>query len=147
MSDTLLTRLRERRAALGAARTTDLDVPGYDGAIVVRYKWVPYEEMAKAGRKLAKIKDDTRQQLAAAADTLVMCCESILLRVEDDLQPLAEHFGDEALGEALGFEAETARRAVFELFRNDYAVLQQAVEVSAWLQGESPEVDEEFAGN
>lgn len=147
----LLDRLREKRRKLGETKSIYRDVPGYGGDLVVRYKWVPYEELASKGQKLQKIKNPTKRDLLAAADMLATLCDEICIRVGEEIRPLAEDggpitFGDERLGEALGFELKSAREGVFGTFNNDYAVLAEAVALSSWLQDASREVDEEFQG-
>ena len=158
-----IARLRAKRAALGTKRTITRAIPGYDGDLAVRYKWVAYEEMAKRGEALAKVKNATKRDLLAAADTLVALCEEIVVRPDDvadtrigedgyvPLAPLEDAhpvtFGDDRIAVALGFEPGTARDNVFNAVCNDYAVLGEAVALSAWLQDTSVEVDSDFSGS
>lgn len=149
---TLLDRLREKRQALGAERTITLAVPGYDGELGVRYRWKPYEELGRKGQQLQKVKDPTRRDLLAAADTLIALCDEVVVRVDDEWIALAEE-GEEAirfdpeLADKLGFSAATAREVVFGTFQNDYAVLTQAMQLSVWLQDTTQEVDSDFQGS
>lgn len=153
MSATLLQQLRDRRQALVAGRTIDLDVPGYDGDLVVRYRFVPYEELAAAGEALAKVKDPRQREVFAACDTLARCADEVFLRVGGELTPVSEDGVpvkfDDRLAEALGFDDPgSARLNVRETFAcNDYAVIAQAIEVSAWLQDGEANATEEAAGN
>lgn len=151
---TVLDGLRAKRQALGEKQTIVIDVPGYDGDLAVRYVWRPYEDLARKGQALAKVKSPTQRDLFGAADILAECCEEVLIRVEGHETPLSEDgdpitFGDPRLGEALGFENPEARTrtAVFRTFENDYALLSTAVRLSAWLEDTSREVDGEFSGN
>lgn len=157
-----LARLRERRAALGAPKAVTRAVPGYEGDLAVRYKWVAYEVMAAKGQALAKVKDPTRRDILAAQDTLVALCQEVVVKPddpadprigEDGYVPLAAEgeapvtFGDDRIAHALGFEPGTARENAARTVCNDYAVLAEAVALSAWLQDTSREVDSEFQGS
>lgn len=151
----LLARLREKRAAIGAKKDVVVPIPGYDGELAVRYVWKPYEELARRGQQLQKVKDPTRRDLLAAADTLIQLCDEVVIpseETEDGWRPLAEEGEDairydDRLAEALGFTADTARETVFATFNgNDYAVLNTALQLSAWLQDATQEVDADFSG-
>jgi hypothetical protein len=156
---TMLDRLREKRSNLGAKRTVTIDVPGYDGELGVRYQWKPYEELARRGQALQKVKDPTKRDMLAAADTLIALCDEVVIQAESD--PRADEKGwapltdegddpikfDEYLADKLGYEATSAREAVFGLFNNDYAVLNQAMTLSVWLQDTTQEVDSDFSGS
>jgi hypothetical protein len=153
-TSSIIGQLAARRAALIAERAPlDLEIPGYGGDLVVRYEFVPFERMGRIGKDLAKIKDETAQFRFAAADTLIACCREIMVRVSDELVPLADEAGlshpvqfDEALSEILALDASRARDVVFAVFGNDYAVLEQAAAVSDWLRDGSPEVDADLMG-
>lgn len=151
-AETPLDRLRARRRALGEKKTIDLEVPGYDGELVVRFRWVAYEELAKAGRRLQAMKDTAARDVFAACDTLALACEDVLMNVDGELKTVAEdgepvRFGDDRLGVALGFEpSPKVRQNVRAVFENDYAVLTTAARLSAWLADASQEVDGAFVG-
>lgn len=162
MQDSMLARLRERRAELGADKFVTRDVPGYDGDLAVRYKWVPYEQLAAKGQALTKVKNPTQRDLFAALDTLATLCVEVLVRDPEDPRadenghaPLASvedsepiHFGDERLAEALAFKPGKAREQIRAMFGgNDYAIMGEAIALSAWLTDTSQEVDSDFSGN
>jgi hypothetical protein len=156
VDSTILARLREKREALGVKKTVVLPIPGYEGELAVRYAWKPYEELARRGQALQKVKDPTRRDLWAAADTLIQLCVEVVIpseESEDGWRGLAED-GDEPirfddrLADALGFDADSARATVFGVFAaNDYAVLNAALQLSAWLQDATQEVDADFSGS
>jgi hypothetical protein len=50
------------------------------------------------------------------------------------------------LARMMEFEATTARQVVLLLFKNDLAIAAHHGEVVEWMQGASPEADEEFLG-
>lgn len=147
----LIGRLRQRREQLGEGRSEVWDVPGYEGELAARYKYVPLDQLGRGSQQLAKVKDPTRRNLLAACDTLVACCDELLIRVHGELRPLSQDgvpikFGDDRLGKELDFEHKAARQDVIQTFNNEYALMRQAVEVSRWLEGQSNDLDEEFLG-
>lgn len=167
MSNTL-DRLRAKRAELGTVKTITREIPGYEGDLAVRFVWKPYEELASKGQALAKIKSPTRQSLLAAVDTLVTLCQEVVIRPDDKDDPRIGEDGyvplatdedpepvrfaaDERLADALGFTSKgkdhTARDDVFGTYVNDYAILNEAMELSTWLQDTTREVDTAFSGS
>lgn len=160
-SVSVLDSLREKRDKLGAEREPlQLDVPGYDGELVVEYKYIPYTIMRKRSQSILKQKPGAARDIGAACDTLVLCCQSIYMKVQDQLVNIAETekevpttFGDDRLGQALGFTFDQsnpqdgpARQGVLETFRNEYSIFDQAMRVTKWLQNTHRTVDEEFLG-
>lgn len=155
----LMATLRARREALAAERRLELEIPGYAGLLVARYKPIEWEEASAISSKVID-SDDPRADLLGAADLLIACCEEMLTRNGDKLVPLSEGpeleqsvrdvLGnqpvryEERLAKAFGFEAEKARAVVLDLFRNDFAVIDQHREVLAWLRNANPQVDEDF---
>lgn len=151
----ILSRLAARRAELAAGRSPlDLEIPGYSGELWCRYRFVEYERVAKIATKLEKVKDEATRNLLACQDTLITCCEEILVRDKNGgLVSLAGELGDGKpvrfdlrLAEVLAFDAENARDVVRGVFENDFALIGQAAEVTTWLGTESPEVDAELLG-
>ncbi len=155
-NDTLsvLAELRTLRGTLGGeSKPLDLEVPGYKGLLLIRYKWVPYSQIAQNAKSLSKIEETAERQLSAAADVLVDTCEEFLIRVGEELQPLSKNdipvtFGDPRLPESLGFmPTDTARKACMRVFNNDYALIRTADVVTTWLQDTSRKVDADVLGN
>lgn len=163
----LIGRLKAKREKIAQKHTITLPIPGYDGELAVRYVWKPYEEVAANAANLQKVKNPTRRELLAAADVLVKLCEEVVIP-NPDYDPDADYADDqerdaakwaslsedgdairfdERLGETLDFEAETAREHVLGAFQNDYAVLNAALMLSAWLQDATQEVDSVFEGS
>lgn len=146
--------LRQSRQKIGAgADPLDIAVPGYDGRLVVRFRWVPPEQLAATSKSLQAIKNPTAQQIAAAADTLVATCDEFLVRVDGELQPLSTNefpitFSDgDRLSYALGFpKPSTARECCQLVFNNDYAMGDTAFKVMTWLEDTSRRVSEEQLG-
>jgi hypothetical protein len=146
--------LRELRGKLGQGATPlELDVPGYEGLLVVRYRWVPFDQISKNSEALKKIGNQSALAVAACAETLLTTCQEFLIRTEDgELQPLSQTdvpitFSDKRLAEALGFDPSLGvREYVKATFNNDYAVIDQANTVMEWLQDTSKGVNKNFLG-
>lgn len=146
--------LAKMRAQIGAnAKPVDIAIPGYDGQLIARFKWVPAEDLAATAKSLAQIKNPTKQQLAAAADALVACNEEILVKVDGKLESLLHE------GEPVTFSYGTglllalklppvasARDCVFAVFGNDYALADVATRLLTWLEDTTRQVDEEHLG-
>lgn len=148
-----LGRLRAKREQLaGHSGTLTLEVPGYDGELHVRYKYVPFNEAKKRGEIMLKETPKEFHELYGCADTLLLCCDEVLMRDQEthELVPLSRDGTplrfDKRLAEELGFEAPTARAVVLGVFNNDYAVISQAMRVSRWLQNTTKAVDEGLLG-
>lgn len=146
--------LRQSRQKIGAgAKPLDITVPGYDDQLVARFRWTPVERLASTSKSLANIDNPATQRVAAAADALVQCNDEILVRVGGELKPLSTNefpvtFSDgERIAYALGFDKpDTARECVRRVFNNDYAVIDVASKLMAWLEDTSRRVSEEQLG-
>lgn len=150
----ILASIRQKREKLGAGSTpVTLDIPGYDGELLARYKWVPLRTLTRTAQQLSAMSEPTEQSINAAADSLVATCQEILIRVGDVVKPLAKDslpitFGDPRLAEALGFQHQSeARENCKQVFRNEYAVIAQGAQVVEWLQDTTRKVDGQALGN
>jgi hypothetical protein len=146
--------LRERRNQLGLqAKPLDIPVPGYDGLLILRCRWVAFKDLSAGARELSKIKEPTEAQIHAAADTLVVCCQDFLIKVGDEIKPIAEDgtptvFGDPRLPASLGFsQLATAVDVARAVFNNEYALIRTANTVIEWLQDTTKRVDTDILGN
>lgn len=147
--------LRAEHAKLAEAREPlILDVPGYTGT-KIRYHFVELGQTEASTKKLAKIKSITQQTLISAIDTLLLACDEILVELPGGVRPLADDGEppikfDHRLAEGMGWPDNLkARQIVHRLFggkKGEYRILNQAREVSAWIEGEQEEVAEEFVG-
>lgn len=130
----------------------DLEIPGFKGLVMARFK--PYN-LSKTERKADVLRKRMEAGdailLDAACDTLVDACVGIFVRHTkegewiplDDEEPITF---EPRLGEALGFEAKTARGVVKQLFATEQAITGMAIAVNNWLQDVTKEVDEEYLG-
>ena len=153
--DSLLERLREDRLALASAESTTIEIPGYDGELVCRYRLMEASQLEKIARRAAKLPRE-RRNLAVTMDSLSAACiefETIDHRNGGDAGKLAENGDDpirydDRLAEALGYTAKSAREAVLGLFGgNEIAVLTHGAQLARWWSDASEDVDEDFLGN
>lgn len=150
--DNLLDRLRERRNQIASKDEyrLDLPVPGYDGELVVRYKYTEYNETAERADRLRGV-DAGQVPLISAIDTLIAACDKVMIVVNGRLVPIDEgaltpvRF-EERLADILAFNASKARDVVRGLFNNDYAIIEQAMTVSRWMRDVTKKVDEAYVG-
>jgi hypothetical protein len=152
-AQSVIAQLRVERSKLGAAATPlDVVIPGYDDLLLLRCKWVDFKELSDGGKSLSKITEPTEQEIAAAADALVVTCKELLIQVKGELKPLSQTsdpvtFGDPRLPGLLGFApADTARDTVRAVFANDYALLDTANAVVRWLKDTTKRQNLAFLG-
>lgn len=143
--------LRARHAAIAADRHLDLDVPGYQGRLVVRYGRVPWVAIAHAQELIAKPGRDGEGSLLAQADFLIAACREILVRDDaGELAPIdpsgAPRRFDAELGVLFETDATTARAVIRYVFANDPALAVQAGEVMEWTIRNEDDVADEFLG-
>lgn len=145
--------LRAKREKIGGDRHIDLDVPGYDGALVIRYGVVSWDEGRKMAEKFEQSKNPDKD-LWAQVDFLIKGCQMVLMKDDDgNLQPLhklTDAFGDEPvrfddrLASALGIDATSARQVVLGTFNNEWAMTAQHNQFGEWLASSRVEDDESF---
>jgi hypothetical protein len=146
-------RVRAQREELRGETTIDLVVPGYDGLLGVRYDAIPSQEAEKLLNGLNRRGKDS---LNLAANVLIRCCKSILVKETDEFEELTTEAGaavrfDKHLAEYLDLDAvETVVEIVIATFspeRNrDLAVLEAAAAVLGWMQGNENEINEALLG-
>lgn len=152
---TLLDGLRKKREGISKDRTMDLDIPGYDGELAVRYGIVPWDELKVIGEK-AQESRARRKELMAHADTLIRACRTILLKNQTtgEMQPANEIIKeykdgepvrfDERLAEMFKLDTKSARETLFAVFANDLAVTAQHNELGAWMQSSNNQDSQDF---
>jgi hypothetical protein len=152
---TLLTTLRAKRDALKADHYLDLDIPGYDGLLVARFRPFPIEKSEAKAKQLQKLQAaNAPVLLKSACDTLVDACEQLMVRTETGGEPkpidpdadLPIAF-DSRAAEMFGFQATTARQVVIGLFGTEQSIVAMSVEVSRWMTTLKRETDEDLLGN
>lgn len=150
----VLQELRRKRDEISEDRRLVLEVPGYGGTLLARYKPLPYRELRRAQKRNVKRNNaDPEAEVQFGVTALVRACDSMLVRLEEDAEPVelhttVEEFGDEPvryddrLAKALGFEASSAAQVVRLVFKNTYAISTHYGEYDTWLA--SNETDKDF---
>lgn len=125
-------------------QTCDIDLPGYGGELVARYRIMDTAELEVIGKKVTRQSKSQAARLTnGSCDTLIAACEGIYLRNDnDELNPLELEDGiakyDQRLARYLQFEAESAREVILGVFGgNDMEVIQHQVKYAAWLSDTS----------
>jgi hypothetical protein len=144
--------LRTRHEALTADRHLDLDIPGYEGRLVVRFGPVPWKAIAKTQALANRDDRDGRTLAHANMDVLIAACREILFRDDGgELIPVdpsgeSRRF-DAELGALFGQDFKTAREALRWVYgNNEVAMAVSAGEVLDWTQRMDTETAEELAG-
>lgn len=156
-------RLKARREAIGSDKFQNMDLPGYDGEFVARFKRMRWEaladisDQAQSGGNRSK-----RKVLNGHADVIATACEELLIRRilpggEEQLVPMNEFFPevfgdkpvrfDPRLSQFLEINIDgtpTARKVVFGVFNNDLAVTAMHNELGEWMQSSKGEEDQTF---
>jgi len=137
-------RLVRDRAKKKERQTCDIDLPGYSGELVVRYRLMDGAELEVIGKKVTRqSKSQAARLVNGSCDTLIAACEGFYLRRDnDELDPLfledsiAKY--DQRLARFLQFEAESAREVVLGVFGgNDMEVIQHQMKYAAWMSDTS----------
>lgn len=148
----LMAQLRAMREEAKGDKYLDVDLPGYKGLLVARFR--PYP-VAKAEAKTDVLRKKMGKRpilLQLACDTLTDACDEIFVRKTpasdlvsiDDTTPVQF---DSRLAEYLGIKgAATARQVVIETFPTEQAILDLSNTVGEWLKDTTAEVDEELLG-
>jgi hypothetical protein len=159
--ESVLDRLKAKRERIRLKKEIDLDIPGYDGELVGRFKRMPWEQLKKIAEN-ADASRSNRKELNGHADVLATACEVLLIRRELDgkevLTPLQELFPDdfggnparfdERLAKWLGLEIDgnrTARKVVLAVYANDLAVTAMHNDLGEWMQSSKSEEDKDFS--
>lgn len=129
----------------------DLEVPGFQGKMVARFKPYNISKSEKKSDILRKrMEAGEAIMLDAACDTIVDACAGIYVRVNGELKPLDDEepvVFNARLGELLGISgATTGRKVIKALFPTEHAITAMAIKVNQWLTDVTQEVDEEFLG-
>lgn len=158
---TILGSLRQKRQKIGeGSEPLYLPVPGYEGRLILRFKWVDPKALSRTASSIRGIEDANEQMQAASADTLAAACEEVFVKVDGaelpgipkGIAPLSTDgtpvtFKDSRLAYALGFtDPGNAREMVFLTYNNPYALIDQASTLVTWLEDTTRKVNEAFLG-
>jgi hypothetical protein len=152
-------RLLARRKEISENRTVDIDLPGYDGLLYVRYHLLDGPRLNEIATKVIKTtKDRAERGLLAAIDTLIAATVEFRVRDGGRDKALAEEIGDsdlpvgwdQRLARWLEIEDDIdpnrpARSIVLSVFLyNDVAIAAHNQKLSRWMMGNNVSVDEEL---
>lgn len=144
--------LRQRHTALSAERHMDIEVPGYDGRLILRCNPIPWPTVARVQSLLGTNDRDGRGLLTAQCDVLIAACREVLCRRERDAEPepIDPHGEprriDPDLADLLGSGTTTARATLQWLFPSEVAISAAAGELLDWTRTAGTETNEELAG-
>lgn len=150
-----LEREAEDAAEAVAGASLKLLVPAWK-SLYVGFHYVPRSTLTK-NRKKYKGKPMHEVELLASADTLVGACAGLFVSTDDGetYQPLHEaigvadviRFDDVLRTKVLKLPAiVNARTTLMELYRNDYAIVDHAEQVTSWLKDTSKKGEDELLG-
>jgi hypothetical protein len=151
--------LRRKHQELTEGVTIDIPIPGYNGALVARYRVLDVKE--ELGKINAKVRHEFRSlgeiALYATIDVLIAACEGMYYNDGDKLRPLSESFGDDVpvryddrlaeflaldLSEASGsYARETVRQTFGE---NEPALIEHGRQLNVWMTDTSRSATGDF---
>jgi hypothetical protein len=151
----LLETLRQRRSEQAVEHAYDLEVPGYDGCLVLRLAPLAGETLSKLVDRAQKSKSPTKE-FNANADMILLATQEVLGRRSrgDELESVDPDGGtvriDERLAELFGLQASTAREVLVALWEGvpspEIAIGLAAAEFIEWSGEAGRENDEAFLG-
>jgi hypothetical protein len=156
---TQLAKLRAQREEFAEDKTKDIDLPGYNGQIVIRYRRLDYEEIERIAKRVRKMREKRhpKASLYGQVDTLALACSDVLLRKDGVLEPMHHGFpallGDgptrwDGLARVVlpddAKQPETAREAVLAVIPNPLAITPHHNELAIWMEAHRNEEDEDF---
>lgn len=152
--DSVIASLRERRRKIGEVHELTLEIPGYGGELFARYHKLEFDDINRISQKARESKNPNAA-LFGQCDFLIQACDTLLIKKADgSTKPMHELYPelgdepirfDERLGQALGYEATSARKAVIGLFNNDLALNDQANDLVLWMKSSDREDEEDFS--
>lgn len=140
--------IRQRHEALGAERHLDKPVPGYGERLVLRFRPVPWNVVAKVQSVIAAGTPDRdgRGALMANVDVLVAATTDVLMD-DKPIDPSGEaRRFDPELAQLLGSETATARETLLWLFPTEIAVSMMAGELLEWTRDAGADLATELVG-
>jgi hypothetical protein len=148
----ILEQLAAARQDAADNQTVDIDLPGYNGALVARYGLIDQTDLAKIAKRVRKqYKKQEQQVLAMSCDILITACEGLMYRNDegelDTISKDGETLNYHNAGSFLKFEATSARDSVIQVFAgNEIAVIDQQVRLSRWMRNTGVDVQSDLLG-
>ena len=153
---TLLDSLRARRSEIAGEHHYDMEVPGYDGCLVLRLAPLRGQELAQLARRAEASKAPDRE-FNANADIIIRSCRAVLGREnrEEELRTIHPDetttltIGSE-LGELFGIESTSARELLKSLWDKvpspEVSIGLMSGEFVQWSSEANQEDEEVFQG-
>lgn len=151
--DALLGHLRAmRQEFVTADHKLDLDLPGFQGLVLARFR--PYQ-ISKSEQKSRALQQRFEKKepmiLDAACDTLIDACDQIMVRKQkgDDPFPIDDEDPikfEARLAELFGFQGTRAREIVKAMFPTEQSIIAMSIQVTEWLRDVTKDADEEALG-
>lgn len=145
-------RLRKKRRQIAEIKSLDMDIPGYGGELVCRYKLLNWDHIRRIGTKHSNSRDPHRL-LYAQMDLLIEACDGFYYRNgSNELKPLHPDKPvkyDLTLADILDIELgdqPSARQVCLGVFVNDLALVDHHQDLLTWMRGAQEDVDEDIAG-
>jgi len=145
-SSSLFAALRAKRDQI-LTRTLDLPVPGYDGAIFVRYKPITQELSTRANERFEKSRKQPHLGWESNALMLAGSVVGVYALDEDGKPVLVEDAFGERVAEGFGEKATRALDVVKIVYVNDMAIADAALQLTEWSGENNEAAVDEFAGN
>ena len=160
----MLDKLREEYQKHAEQETIDLDVPGWDGMLVARYKLLDGAALGNIGDKVNRqFKKTHERNLYATIDSILQANEGMYFRNPEDAEDLtpidpdpvnrgfAVTYSDPALLDAIGVprtEVSSARDTVRMVFKgNEVAIIRHGAKLALWMGDTTKDVNEGFLGD
>jgi hypothetical protein len=125
----------------------ELEIPGYDGSLVAKYRVPSIPEIQARNAKVAELEEEGDEEavLHVAMDNIAQTCVGIYLRALDgELVPLSqykEEWGNEPvrydsrLAEFFEVDATSAREIISDRFPEDLAIIDHSARINIWVAG------------
>lgn len=161
--DSMLDQLRSMHQRIGADRSVDIDIPGYHGKLVGRFRRLDFPEVEKIGRKVQAMRDkhNPLAALYGQCDVLGESLTGFYLRKDpakrEEIEPLSQGFPQLGEGPVLWDGAaklvsedgadipDTVRGCIRRVINNDLAVAPLQAELALWMQTVRSEDEEDFS--
>jgi hypothetical protein len=154
--DSVLDAVRKRREALAYDRYFDLDVPGYNGCLVIRCGPIDATKLAQVRERLTRTGGGAKLDYAFNADIIIDSCREVLARRRpadtlESIDPEGELVRiDARLAELFGVETKRARDLLRVLYEGapspEVAVERAQIDLYQWSSGMEGELEEEMLG-
>ena len=153
----VLDAVRKRREALAHDRFYDLDVPGYNGCLVLRCGPIDAKKLGQVRERLTRAGGGAVLDFSFNADIIIDSCREVLARrrPEDVLESIDPN-GDEPvridarLAELFGVETNRARDLLRVLYEGapspEVAVERAQIDLYQWSAGAEEELEEDLLG-